>query len=44
MENEEPLTHLMDYPFGPFNSLETPYLAINCVTLAHQINIQQLIL
>ena len=38
-ENEEPLTHLMDYPFGPFHSSETPYLTINCVTLAHQINI-----
>ena len=42
MDNEEPLTHLMDYPFGPFHSLETPYLTINCVTPAHQINIQQL--
>ena len=44
MENEDPLTHLMDYPFGPFHSLEIPYLTINCVTPAHQINIQQLIL
>ena len=44
MENEEPLTHLMDYPFGHFHSSETPYLTINYVTPAHQINIQQLIL
>ena len=44
MENEEPLTHLMDYPFGPFHFLETPYLTINCVTPTHHINIQQLIL
>ena len=44
MKNEETLTHLMDYPFGPFHSSKTPYLTINCVTLAHQINIQQLIL
>ena len=22
MENEEPLTHLMDYPFEPFHSSE----------------------
>ena len=42
MDNEEPLTHLMDYPFGPIHSLETPYLTINYVTLAHRINIQQL--
>ena len=40
----EPLTHLMDYPFGPIHSSETPHLTINCVTPAHQINIQQLIL
>ena len=38
------LTHLMDYLFGFFYSSEIPYLTINCVTLAHQINIQQLIL
>ena len=44
MDNEEPLTHLMDYLFGPFHSSETPYLTINYVTPAHQINIQQLIL
>ena len=44
MDNEEPLTHLMDYPFGPIHSSETPYLTINWVTPAHQINIQQLIL
>ena len=44
MENEEPLSHLIDYPFGPFHSLETSYLTINYVTPAHQINIQQLIL
>ena len=44
MENEEPLTHVMDYPFGHFHSLENPYLTINCVAPAHQINIQQLIL
>ena len=42
MENEEPLTHLMDFPFEPIHSSETPYLTINYVTLAHQINIQQL--
>ena len=42
MDNEEPLTHLMDYPFGPIHSSETPYLTINYVTLAHRINIQQL--
>ena len=41
MDNEEPLTHLMDYPFGPIDFLETPYLTINYVTPAHQINIQQ---
>ena len=28
MENEEPLTHLMDYPFGPIHFSETPYLTI----------------
>ena len=44
MENEETLTHLMDYSFEPFHFSETPYFTINCVTLAHQINIQQLIL
>ena len=44
MDNEEPLTHLMDYPFGPFHSSKTPYLIINYVISAHQINIQQLIL
>ena len=44
MDNEELLTHLMDYPFGPFHYSETPYLTINYVTPAHQINIQQLIL
>ena len=44
MENKEPLTHLMDFPFGPIHSSETPYLTINYVTSAHQINIQQLIL
>ena len=44
MENEEPSTHLIDYLFKPIHSLETPYLIINCVTPAHQINIQQLIL
>ena len=44
MENEEPLTHLMDFPFEPIHSSETPYLTINYVTLAHQINMQQLIL
>ena len=44
MDNEEPLTHLMDYPFGPIHSSETPYFIINYVTPAHQINIQQLIL
>ena len=44
MDNEETLTHLMDYPFRPFHSLETPYLTINWVTPTHQINIQQLIL
>ena len=44
MENKEPLTHLMDFPFGPIHSSETPYLIINYVTPAHQINIQQLIL
>ena len=44
MENKEPLTHLMDFPFGPIHSSETPYLTINYVTPAHQINIQQLIL
>ena len=33
----------MDYLFGPIHSSETPYLTINCVTSAHQINIQQLI-
>ena len=44
MENKEPLTHLMDFPFGLIHSSETPYLTINYVTPAHQINIQQLIL
>ena len=44
MDNEEPLTHLMDYSFGPVHSSETLYLTINCVTPVHQINIQQLIL
>ena len=44
LDNEEPLTHLMDYPFGLFHSSETPYLTINYVNSAHQINIQQLIL
>ena len=44
MENEVSLTHLMDYPFRHFHSSETPYLTITCVTPAHQINIQQLIL
>ena len=44
MENEESLTHLMDYPFRHSHSSETPYLTINFVTLAHQIDIQQLIL
>ena len=34
----------VDFPFGPIHSSETPYLTINYVTLAHQINIQQLIL
>ena len=32
MDNEEPLTHLMDYPFGPIHSSETPYFIINYVT------------
>ena len=40
MENEEPLTHLMDYSFWLFHSSEIPYLIIDYVTLAHQINIQ----
>ena len=44
MENEEPLTHLMDYLFELFHSSKTLYLTINYVTLTHQINIQQLIL
>ena len=44
MENEEPLSPLMDYLFRHFHSSETPYLTINYVILAHQINIQQLIL
>ena len=44
MDNKESLTHLMDFLFGPIHSLETPYLTINSVTPAHQINIQQLIL
>ena len=44
MDNKEPLTYLMDFPFGPIHSLETSYLTINYVTPAHQINIQQLIL
>ena len=44
MDNKETLTHLMDFPFGPIHSLETPYFTINYVTLAHYINIQQLIL
>ena len=44
MENEVSLTHLMDYPFRHFHSSEAPYLTINFVTLAHQIDIQQLIL
>ena len=44
MDNEEPLTYLMDYPFEPFHSSETPYLTISCVTPTYQINIQQLIL
>ena len=44
MENKEPLTHLIDFPFGPIYSSETPYLTINYVTPVHQINIQQLIL
>ena len=35
MENKEPLTHLMDFPFGPIHSSETPYLTINYVTPAH---------
>ena len=39
MENEEPLTHLMDYPFGPIHSSKTSHLTISCVTPAHQINI-----
>ena len=43
-KNKEPLTHLMDFPFGPIHSSETPHLTINYVTPAHQINIQQLIL
>ena len=34
----------VDFPFGPIHSSETPYLTINYVTPAHQINIQQLIL
>ena len=42
MDNEEPLTHLMDYSFRPIHSSETPYLTINHVTPAHLINIQQL--
>ena len=33
MDNKEPLTHLMDFPFGPIHSSETPYLTINYVTL-----------
>ena len=37
--NEELLTHLMDYLFGHFHSSKTPYLTINCITPAHQINI-----
>ena len=44
MENEEPLTHLMDYPFGLFHFSEIPYLTINCITPTDYINIQQLIL
>ena len=28
MENKEPLTHLMDFSFGPIHSSETPYLTI----------------
>ena len=44
MDNKESLTHLMDFLFRPIHSLETPYLTINYVTLAHQINIQQSIL
>ena len=28
MENKEPLTHLMDFPFGPIHSSETPCLTI----------------
>ena len=39
MENKEPLTYLMDFPFGPIHSSETPYLTINYVTPTHQINI-----
>ena len=34
----------MDFLFGSIHSSETPYLTINYVTQAHQINIQQLIL
>ena len=37
--NEEPLTHLMDYPFGLIHSSETPYLTITYVTSTYQINI-----
>ena len=37
MENKEPLTHLMDFLFGPIHSSETPYLTINYVS----INIQK---
>ena len=32
--------NLMDFPFGPIHFSETPYLIINYVTPAHQINIQ----
>ena len=44
MDNKEPLTHLIDFPFRLIHSSETPYLTINYVTPAYQINIQQLIL